>query len=193
METRWPALVAAAMARAASAGFGQSCDPAVGGLLAVLAAHLPAGSRVLELGTGTGVGTAWIASGLLPRTDVAVTTVEKDPRTAAVAAQGAWPGFVDLRQGDALDVLAEGRTFDLIFADAQGGKWDRLDLTIGALSLHGLLVMDDMTPRPGWDAEQHTRQAEVRRALFASPLLTSVELSEGSGIILGARRAQPGG
>ena len=98
-----------------------SCEPAVGALLAVLAGHLPEGSRVLELGTGTGVGTAWIVSGLLPRTDVTVVSVEKDPATAA-AASGDWPSFADLRCADALEVLGESGTFDLIFADAAGGK-----------------------------------------------------------------------
>jgi len=44
---------------------------------------------------GAGVGTAWIAGGLLPGADVTVTTIEKDPRTAALAARGAWPQFVD--------------------------------------------------------------------------------------------------
>src|SRR4030088_1115665 len=53
MEPMLPDLVAAATDRARSAGFRMSCNPAVGGLLAVLAAHLPSGSRVLELGTGT--------------------------------------------------------------------------------------------------------------------------------------------
>ena len=83
-----PPLVQDAVARAREAGFALSCDPAVGLLLATLAAHLPAGARVLELGTGTGVGTAWITTGLLPRTDVTVVTVEKDPATAALAARG---------------------------------------------------------------------------------------------------------
>jgi demethylmenaquinone methyltransferase/2-methoxy-6-polyprenyl-1,4-benzoquinol methylase len=183
-----PELVAAAAGRAGSAGFELSCDPAVGGLLAVLAAHLPAGSRVLELGTGAGVGTAWIASGLLSRTDVTVTTVEGDPDTARLARQGSWPGFVELREGDALDVLREGATFDLIFADAPGGKHEGLGLTIAALNPRGLLIVDDMTPVPQWPAELHARQAEVRRALLASPLLTSVELACGSGVILCARR-----
>jgi predicted O-methyltransferase YrrM len=80
-----PVLVAAATGRAGSAGFRLSCEPAVGQLLAVLAAHLPVGARVLELGSGAGVGTAWIVCGLLPRTDVTVTTIEKDPQTAALA------------------------------------------------------------------------------------------------------------
>jgi hypothetical protein len=50
-------------------------------------------------------------------------------------------------------------------------------------------VVDDMTPRPEWAAEQHARQAAVRRALLASPLLTSAEPSHDSGVILSARRA----
>jgi predicted O-methyltransferase YrrM len=188
MEPMVPELVAAATGRARSVGFDLSCEPAVGGLLAVLAAHLPGGSRILELGTGAGVGTAWLVSGLLPRTDVTVTTVEHDPQTAQLAAQGSWPGFTDLRRGDALDVLREGGGFDLIFADAPGGKHEGLDLTIAALNPRGLLVVDDMTPVPQWPAELRGRQAEVRRALLASPLLTSVELTCGSGVIVCARR-----
>jgi predicted O-methyltransferase YrrM len=189
MEATMPALAAAATSRARSAGFRLSCEPAVGQLLAVLAAHLPAGARVLELGTGAGVGTAWIAGGLLPRTDVTVTTIEKDPQTAALAARAAWPQFVDLRVGDALDMLGETGAFDLIFADAQGGKWIGLDRTIAALRPHGLLVVDDMTATPEWTAEQHAKQDGVRQALLTSPLLTSIELDHGSGVILATRHA----
>jgi predicted O-methyltransferase YrrM len=189
MEGILPALVAAATDRARSAGFRLSCEPAVGQLLAVLAAHLPAGARVLELGTGAGVGTAWIACGLLPRTDVTVSTIEKDPQTAALAARGVWPQFVDLRVGDALDLHGEAGAFDLIFADAQGGKWTGLDRTIAALRPHGLLVVDDMTATPEWTAEQYAKQADVRQALLTSPLLTSVELDHGSGVILATRHA----
>jgi predicted O-methyltransferase YrrM len=189
MDIQLPELVAAAAERAGLAGFRLSCHPAVGRLLAVLAAHLAAGARVLELGTGAGVGTAWIVSGLLPRDDVSVLTVEKDARMAALAAQAGWPGFVTLRHEDALETLASPGSFDLIFADAQGGKWEGLDLTIAALGPHGLIVVDDMTPTPGWDAGQGARQEAVRRALLTSPLLRSAELDHGSGVILGTRLA----
>jgi hypothetical protein len=40
-----------------------------------------------------------------------------------------------------------------------------------------------------WTAEQHTNQGKVRQALLTSPLLTSVELDHGSGVILAARHA----
>ena len=182
-----PSLVQQAMARARQAGFPWSCEPAVGQLLAVLAAHLPTGARVLELGTGTGVGTAWIVSALLPRTDVAVITVEKDPGTAALAAQGDWPDFVALRRADALAVLGELGSFDLIFADAYGGKVEGLDRTIAALAPRGMLIVDDMIPTPEWDGEQHASLDRVRHTLLTSPLLTSVELGHGSGVILSTR------
>jgi predicted O-methyltransferase YrrM len=184
-----PPLVAAATARARQASFPMSCDPAVGRLLSVLAAHLPEGARVLELGTGTGVGTAWMVSGLLPRTDVTVTSVEKNPETAAAAAGGYWPSFVVLRCDDALEVLAEGEAFDLIFADAPGGKWDGLDRSIAALRPHGLLIVDDMTPEPDWTDSHRAAQDKVRQALVSDPGLTSVELAIGSGVILSVRSA----
>ena len=154
----------------------------------MLAAQVPAEGRILELGTGAGVGTAWIVSGLLPRTDVEVLTVERDPQTAAVAALGDWPSFVELRRGDALDVLAQtDGTFDLIFADAPEGKWHGLDRTIAALAPRGLLIVDDMTPRPDWTDSHRAAQEQVRRTLLTAPGLTSVELAHGSGVILGAR------
>lgn len=188
-EGTLPPLVAAATARARQAGFPMSSEPEVGRLLAVLAAHLPQDALVLELGTGAGVGTAWIVTGLLPRTDVTVTSVEKDHGNAALAAAGDWPPLVDLRHGDALEVLAEGGTFDLIFADAQAGKWDGLDKTIGALRPHGLLVVDDMTPARGWTDTRRASQEKVRQTLFSHPSLTSTEVAVGSGVILSARRA----
>jgi demethylmenaquinone methyltransferase/2-methoxy-6-polyprenyl-1,4-benzoquinol methylase len=180
-EAAVPPLVTAATTRARESGFPMSCDPAVGRLLAVLAAHLPEGARVLELGTGTGVGTAWIVPGLLPRTDVTVTSVEKDPGTAAAAASGDWPSFVGLRSGDALEVLAEGRAFDLVFADAPGGKWDGLDRTVAALRPRGLPIVDDMTPEPNWTDSHRAAQDKVRQVLLLAPGLTSAELAVGSG------------
>jgi predicted O-methyltransferase YrrM len=186
-EVPVPPLVAAATARAGQADFSMSCDPAVGRLLAALAAHLPEGARVLELGTGTGVGTAWIVSGLLPRTDVTVTSVEKDPGTAAAAASGYWPSFVDLRCDDALEVLAEGEAFDLVFADAPGGKWEGLDRSVAALHPHGLLIVDDMTPEPDWTESHRASQDKVHQALVSDPGLTTAELAVGSGVILSVR------
>jgi predicted O-methyltransferase YrrM len=185
-------LVDAAYARAAASGFELSVEEPVGRLLAALAAALPPGARALELGTGVGVGTAWLVSGLLPRTDVHVVSVELNPDTAALAAGEAWPGFVELRVGDALDLLtgvAAESGFDLIFADAPGGKAEGLEHTLARLNPRGILVVDDMRPVADWPEEFKARQDGVRRALFADPDLVSVELDHGSGVIIATRRA----
>jgi hypothetical protein len=91
--------------------------------------------------------------------DVMVITVDKEPQTAALAARGAWPQFVDLRMGDALGALGESGAFDLIFADAPGGKWAGLDRTITTLRPHGLLVVRRHDRHPGMDhrAARQTR------------------------------------
>ena len=165
-----------------------SCDPGVGRLLAVLAAAVPANGRVLELGTGTGVGTAWIVHGLRGRGDVEVVTAEIDAATAALAAQYRWPSWVGLLIGDALEVTRQAGRFDLIFADAQGGKWEGLDATVAALRPGGQLLVDDMTPGEFAD-EQHARKtAEVRSRLLGHPDLVSVEIAWSSGLILSTRR-----
>jgi hypothetical protein len=64
-----------------------------------------------------------------------------------------------------------------------------LDRTIAALAPQGMLIVDDMSTTPQWDAEHRARQQEVRQTLLASPLLTSVELDHGSGVILSSRQA----
>src|SRR4029434_9084680 len=62
--------------------FNMISEAKVGALLATLAASKP-GGRVLELGTGTGHGTAWLLSGM----DAASTldTVDNDANVFAVA------------------------------------------------------------------------------------------------------------
>jgi predicted O-methyltransferase YrrM len=183
-----PEPVRLATERAERAGFAMSCDPGTGRLLAVLAAAVPANGRVLELGTGTGVGTAWIISGLRGRDDVEVVTVEIDAATAALAAQYDWPPQVRLLTGDAMEVLRGTGRFDLIFADAQGGKWDGLDATVAALRPGGQLLVDDMTPGDFADEHHARKTAEVRSLLLGHPELISVEIAWSSGLILSTRR-----
>jgi predicted O-methyltransferase YrrM len=68
-----------------------------------------------------------------------------------------------------LAVLDELAAFDLIFADAQGGKWTGLSRTIAALRPGGVLLVDDMTP-PAWLDDAHrTHTARVRATLVAHP------------------------
>lgn len=183
-----PDRVISATERAARAGFTRSCDPETGRLLAVLAAAVPPGGRVLELGTGTGVGTAWVTSGLQGRSDVEFLTVEIDQATAALAAAVPWPGWVHLIVGDGVAVTGSSGSFDLIFADAPGGKWVGLGTTIAALRPGAFLLVDDMTPGAFIDDSHSRKTREVRTRLLSHPDLISVEMSWSTGLILCSRR-----
>lgn len=187
-----PGAVAAAYDRARRHGFTLSCEPEVGRLLASLAAGVPANGSILEMGTGVGAGTSWIVHGLGARGDVRVVSADLDEGAAAVAREAAWPAWVTLRVADVLEILDELGRFDLIFADAQGGKWTGLDRTIAALRPGGMLLVDDMTP-PAWVNDAHERHtARVRATLLAHPALVATELACGSGMILCTRRHDGG-
>lgn len=183
-----PPLVAQAQQRADAHAFGYSCEPLTGQLLAVLAAAAPAGARILELGTGMGVGTAWALDGLAGRDDVTLVTVEQDPKTAGLAAEAPWPEWVEPRTGDAVALLPELGTFDLVFADAEGGKWTGLDRTLAALREGGVLLLDDMDPARYTRPEHHESIAGVRAALQADTGLAIVDLLVGSGLVIATRR-----
>jgi len=174
-------LVQDALDRADAAGFRYSSEPPAGRLLAVLSAAVPPGGRLLEIGTGAGVGLAWLVDGLGGRLDVEVRSVEQDPVLGEAAAAADWPENVTLHQGDILEIIDSLGTFDLIFADAEGGKWHGLDRTIAALAPGGHLVVDDM-------AVEHEQTARVRETLKAGPGLTAVELGCGTGLIIATRR-----
>lgn len=58
-----PSALAALLAQTAEINFTMASEPKTGAVLRVLAASKLAG-RMLELGTGTGVGTAWLLAGM---------------------------------------------------------------------------------------------------------------------------------
>ena len=168
--------------------FAQTSEATVGLLLRVLAAAVPDQGRILEIGTGCGIGTSWLVEGVEPRDDVEVITVEIDRSLVQVVQDVGWPRWVQFVVGDALQAFPKLGLFDLIFADAVAGKWHGLDATVGALRPHGVLVVDDMTP-VSWANEQHaTQTAAVREALLADPSLVAIELDWASGVIIAAKR-----
>ena len=184
-----PPTVLAAEERAAEHGFEHSCERGVGEMLAVLAATTSSGGRILELGTGFGVGLEWIQNGLGTRGDVEVLTIERDAEQVAALTEVELPAYVTVLEGDIAELLPELGQFDLIFADAEAGKWTGLELTIAVLAPQGLLLVDDMDISR-YDSEKDRSTVEdVRTVLMTDSRLAAVELDVASGIILASRRA----
>lgn len=181
-----PDRVREAIERASAAGFEASSEPGIGRVLMTLAAAVRPGGRVLEIGTGMGAGTAWLIEGLAARTDVELVTVEFDPQRACLAAGAGWPPFVRPVVGDALVELGGLGSFSLIFADAEGGKLYGLDLTLAAVEMRGLLVLDDMRLQ-GRDPAIEDGIVRVRRQLLADDRFICAEMDWSSGLLLATR------
>jgi demethylmenaquinone methyltransferase/2-methoxy-6-polyprenyl-1,4-benzoquinol methylase len=182
-----PDVVTLAHQRAADSGFELSCDDGTGRLLAVLAAAVPEGGRILEIGTGVGVGTAWMVHGLGSRSDVELVSVEFDAPAAAAAAVAEWPDYVRLHAADITELLPSLGTFDLIFPDAPAGKWTGLGRTIASLRARGVLVVDDLIPKAGQPEEWNEYLARTSEKLLSHPDLVAVEIADLTGVILATK------
>jgi predicted O-methyltransferase YrrM len=183
-----PARVGQARRRAAELGFDLSSEPGVGALLATLAAAAPWNARICELGTGAGVGLAWIVYGLGGRDDVSVYTVDTNQEMLATVATAGWPDYVEFVCDDGAHAVVEFAPLDLVFADAQGGKLDGLDRTIAALAPGGVLVVDDMDLSHHADDGLSEAIAAVREHLVGDPALVAAELDFASGVIVATKR-----
>lgn len=184
-----PAIVRSAQDAARSAQFGMSCTNRTGALLRVLAASKP-GGRILELGTGVGVGAAWLLSGM--DRDARLDTVESDAVTSAVA-RGVVMGDhrVTLHRADARGWLDsyDGPAFDLVFIDCRPGKFAQRDLLIDHLAPGGLYVVDDLLPQATWPSDHAPRVDRFLAEIGDRDGLHVARLSWDSGIVI-ATRAQ---
>lgn len=183
-----PESVVAAHERAVTAGFEFACEVEVGRLLAALSAAAPKGGRILEIGTGVGVGLAWLVHGLGERHDVEVVTVELDDEVQQTARSAPWPSWVRFESGDGAEVAGGLGEFDLIFPDAPGGKIFKLRETVAALRPGGVLIVDDMDLTRHDDEDLRAALTVVRQRLVEDADLVCAELGYSSGVIVAAKR-----
>lgn len=172
--------------------FERSSIPEIGRLLAVLVAARPQGCFA-EIGTGCGVGSAWIADAL--GGDASLVTVElEDDRAAAASRLFADRADVRVLNGDWHELLPPKAPFDLLFFD--GGHWKRGDVLAEseqALSLvapGGIVLIDDLTPESMWPEEWRGQPDSVRDFWLGHDDLVAVELltTPESSAILAVRR-----
>ena len=119
-------------------------DPLTGDLLATLAASKP-GGRLLELGTGVGLGSAWLLSGM--DNGARLETVEMNPDLTSIAQEHLGSDErLTVYTEDGLEFLkrAQGQTYDLIFADTFPGKIDQPELALNLVAPGGFYIVDDL-------------------------------------------------
>ena len=172
-------------------GFTMASEPKTGALVAVLAASKP-GGRFLELGTGTGLGTAWLLSGI--DADARLDTVDMDADVVAVAKRhlGA-DSRVTFHVIDGAEFISHSTQseFDFIYADAWPGKFFQLDQALSLLCAGGIYFIDDLLPQPNWP-EGHAPKVQVLiETLENRPEFTTVKLSWASGLMLVVRKRPP--
>lgn len=189
--TATPPLVARAKAFAHRSGFAMSCDDRTGALLATLAASKPWG-RLLEIGTGVGVGSAWLLSGMDAASSLH--TIEIDPRGANAAGQLLnEDNRVTVVCADAAKWLAgyRGPAFDIAFVDWRVGKFQDRRLVIDHLTTGGLYVVDDLLPQPTWPTDHPSRVDRFLTEITTEADLAVTAMSWGSGLVVASRRSVP--
>jgi predicted O-methyltransferase YrrM len=189
--SRKPAVLGALQKDTEELGFTMASEPKTGALLAALAASKP-GGRLLELGTGTGLGTAWLLAGM--DADSRLETVDTDANVVALArrhlATDSRVTFYVMDGADFIGQAPQGQ-FDLIYADAWPGKFTHLDEALSLLRRGGIYVIDDLLPQPSWPEGHASKVPALVEALERRPEFATVKLSWASGLMLVVRTVPP--
>ena len=167
-----PDVVSRAFAVSRKAGYVSFCRNETGRLLATLAATR--GGTVAEFGTGTGVGTAWLRSGV--RGDTKILTAELNPKLAGAAAEI----FEDDPQVEVLaadwSTLADKGPFSLLYLDSGDPSAVRVDAVADLVDEGGIVVLDDFTPCEQWPPVFHGRVDTLREEWLTDDRFTTVEV-----------------
>lgn len=139
-----PPLVSRAINLAEQMEYTNSCSPETGRLLQILASQYQSGV-IGELGTGCGVGAAWIASALSP--GASFFTVEQDVSRAA-AVRALFDPFLNVRvvQGEWREFLRNWH-FEILFASRAVDREKDPGLLFESLRKGSLIVLDGLVPQ----------------------------------------------
>jgi predicted O-methyltransferase YrrM len=182
-----PAALAAIWHDTQALGFSMASEPLGCSLLRSLAASKFA-AKILELGSGTGLSTAWLLDGM--DTQSQLLTVDHDPAVLEVLRThlGSDPRLQAVcAEGDEFIPSLRGQLFDMIFADAWAGKYRLLDETLALLKPSGIYVVDDMLPQANWPEGHAQKAADLIAALEQRTDMRVTKLAWASGIVLATK------
>ena len=182
-----PSTLTAIEADTVALGFDMPSERQTGTLLRTLAASCP-NSKLLELGTGTGLATAWLLDGMDKSSSL--TTVDHDKLSTDVALRHLGNDeCLQLCVEDANVWLANNSksSFELIFADAMPGKYENFELAWNMLSLGGKYVIDDMLPQNNWPEGHASKVQKFLAELDHRNDCRIAKMCWSSGIVLAVR------
>jgi predicted O-methyltransferase YrrM len=200
-----PPKLAVIQACSVALNFNMASERGTGNLLQILAASKRSG-RFLELGTGTGIATAWLLSGMDEHSTLI--SIDTDPKAQSVAREilGSDPRLTLLTEdaeawlNSHFAVLPPSQNpppkpeeqFDLIFADAMPGKFIARDQALALVAPGGFYVVDDLLPQPNWPEGHADKIPPLLYTLSSHPGFFSLPLAWASGIMVLVRRPSAG-
>ncbi len=165
-------------------GFAMASEPTTGALLRVLAASKP-GGRFLEIGTGTGIGTAWLLAGMDASSHL--DSVDNDEMSQVIANQhlGRDPRVTfHLEDGATFLVRQPSDSYDFIYADSWPGKFTHLEVALSLLRVGGFYFIDDLLPQPNWPDGHAPKVPALIRELSGKTSFVSIKLAWSSGLMV---------
>ncbi len=167
-----PEIVSRAFDVSRKRGYVSFCRNETGRLLAALAATRA--GTLAEIGTGCGVGTAWLRSGV--REEARIVSAELDARLAEAAGEI----FHDDHQVEVLaadwSTMRDRGPFSLLFLDAREPKDAGADTIIDLVEPGGVVVLDDFTPCSSWPPVYEGRVDVLREQWLTDERFTTVEV-----------------
>jgi predicted O-methyltransferase YrrM len=187
---RYPSELPAIQEETSHIQFSMASEPLVGALLRTLAAAKPSG-RFLELGTGTGIATAWLLAGMDQHSRLV--SVDNDSAVQQVARKALGKDSrLTLVQSGGLEYLRSQTpaSFDLVFADAMPGKYEGLADALAVVKPGGFYVIDDMLPQPNWPDGHAAKVPLLMEQLAGNTNFEILPLLWASGVVVAVRRGQ---
>jgi len=163
--------------------FNMASDLYTGSLLKTLVASKPSG-RILELGTGSGLATSWILSGMSK--NAKLITVDNNDVLLDIAKESLADPRVKFVLADGHEWIKEysGEKFDLVFADAIPGKYDLFEETLALIKVGGFYVIDDMVPQPNWPLGHSVRAKKLITMLEGRDDVTLTKMNWSTGLVI---------
>ena len=171
-----------------TSGFTMASDVLTCSLLRTLAGSKPSG-KFLELGTGTGLSTAWILDGM--DNGSTLVSIDNEAQFLEIARQFLSNDkrleLIDTDGGEWIE-SNKHQKFDYIFADTWHGKYLLLDEALSMLNKGGLYIIDDMLPQPNWPEGHHEKAINLIERLETREDLILTKQVWATGIVVAVKK-----